>query len=385
MVATCDVASGTYRATLVESLSADDIVGGVDENNNNNNSSCATAQIIENPCATSLTSNSSCAKLARQQRQVILYGASSSEDECDNDGDINSNNDDADVYVRKSDDANTMQVCDGANNDMVAHGPGLQRHSKHAHRLASAEVFCAEFGGADSRAKLRRMDAAATLGAQVCEQTLRVDVAQMKESFEKHAATSSSSGSSGRGAATTEAEDERPRGLRNAYVRNIVQSFESSTSITSDGDALLSSSSSPARSSLCASARRATLPVARETSTGPGPQRQCDVGVDARRASQRHAPSDTTTSTMMTHTSKPITFVKPMPPQKPPKPLRAKCVAMQAALNKPRTLEHLFCDDTFLARFFEHLEPLDRCTAAQVCRKWRNILYASHSYWKGER
>lgn len=81
--------------------------------------------------------------------------------------------------------------------------------------------------------------------------------------------------------------------------------------------------------------------------------------------------------------SKPMTLVKPLPPKAPPKSFRARCIRHQLSLNKPTKLQQLFHDERFLARFFDALEPLERCAAAQVCRKWRDILYSDHKYWKG--
>lgn len=71
------------------------------------------------------------------------------------------------------------------------------------------------------------------------------------------------------------------------------------------------------------------------------------------------------------------------PPDTPPKSNRAKCLNLQLTLRKPTNISGLFQDETFLARhFFDKLAPIDRCAAAQVCRKWRNILYANKNYWK---
>lgn len=91
------------------------------------------------------------------------------------------------------------------------------------------------------------------------------------------------------------------------------------------------------------------------------------------------------TSTINNTFTKPVTFVKPLPPPKTPvKTNRAKFLNMQISLNKPIKIQHLFQDETFLIKFFDKLEPLDRCVAAQVCRQWRNILYANQNYWKGK-
>uniref|UniRef100_A0A6G1SLW2 F-box/LRR-repeat protein 16 n=1 Tax=Aceria tosichella TaxID=561515 RepID=A0A6G1SLW2_9ACAR len=71
------------------------------------------------------------------------------------------------------------------------------------------------------------------------------------------------------------------------------------------------------------------------------------------------------------------------PPDTPPKSNRAKCLNLQLSLRKPSTISGLFQDENFLvSHFFDKLAPIDRCAAAQVCRRWRNILYADKNYWK---
>jgi len=82
--------------------------------------------------------------------------------------------------------------------------------------------------------------------------------------------------------------------------------------------------------------------------------------------------------------TKPVTFVKPLPPKTPPKTKKAKCLNIQISLNKPVKIQQLFQDEQFLTKLFDKLQPLDRCVAAQVCRTWRNILYANQNYWKGK-
>jgi hypothetical protein len=71
------------------------------------------------------------------------------------------------------------------------------------------------------------------------------------------------------------------------------------------------------------------------------------------------------------------------PPDTPPKSIRARCMHVQLTLRKPTKISSLFQDRAFLEQhFFNKLAPIDRCAAAQVCRKWRNILYADKNYWK---
>lgn len=80
---------------------------------------------------------------------------------------------------------------------------------------------------------------------------------------------------------------------------------------------------------------------------------------------------------------KPCSLVKPLPPKTLPKSIRAKCLNVQLTSNKPVRLDQLFQDTKFLARLFDHLDPLDRCSAAQVCQTWRKLLYSDVSYWRG--
>ncbi|XP_044735808.1 F-box/LRR-repeat protein 16 [Chrysoperla carnea] len=45
--------------------------------------------------------------------------------------------------------------------------------------------------------------------------------------------------------------------------------------------------------------------------------------------------------------------------------------------------EQLMTDERFLARFFLYFNSYERCVLAQVCTKWRDILYRSPRYWNG--
>uniref|UniRef100_T1GNY8 F-box domain-containing protein n=1 Tax=Megaselia scalaris TaxID=36166 RepID=T1GNY8_MEGSC len=47
------------------------------------------------------------------------------------------------------------------------------------------------------------------------------------------------------------------------------------------------------------------------------------------------------------------------------------------------TVEQLFLDDRFLSKFFMYFSPYERCILAQVCMKWRDLLYRSPRYWSG--
>ncbi|XP_017843515.1 F-box/LRR-repeat protein 16 isoform X2 [Drosophila busckii] len=47
------------------------------------------------------------------------------------------------------------------------------------------------------------------------------------------------------------------------------------------------------------------------------------------------------------------------------------------------SIEALLLDDRFLNRFFQYFSPYERRALAQVCIKWRDILYRSPRYWSG--
>ncbi|CAD7005664.1 unnamed protein product [Ceratitis capitata] len=47
------------------------------------------------------------------------------------------------------------------------------------------------------------------------------------------------------------------------------------------------------------------------------------------------------------------------------------------------SIEALLLDDRFLTRFFLYFSSYERRTLAQVCMKWRDILYRSPRYWSG--
>lgn len=47
------------------------------------------------------------------------------------------------------------------------------------------------------------------------------------------------------------------------------------------------------------------------------------------------------------------------------------------------TIEQLLQDERFLNRFFLYFTSFERCTLAQVCQKWRDMLYRSPRYWSG--
>ncbi|XP_050311740.1 F-box/LRR-repeat protein 16 isoform X2 [Anthonomus grandis grandis] len=45
--------------------------------------------------------------------------------------------------------------------------------------------------------------------------------------------------------------------------------------------------------------------------------------------------------------------------------------------------DQLIMDERFLGRFFQYFSPSERCLLAQVCVRWRDILYRSQRYWTG--
>lgn len=114
------------------------------------------------------------------------------------------------------------------------------------------------------------------------------------------------------------------------------------------------------------------------------PYRVEQLPMQTRDRQQQNILNKQTSTVSVSNFTKPVTFVKPLPPKTPPKSNKAKCLNMQISLNKPTKIQHLFQDENFLVHFFDKLEPLDRCVAAQVCRKWRDILYANQNYWKGK-
>ncbi|XP_054286166.1 F-box/LRR-repeat protein 16-like [Macrosteles quadrilineatus] len=75
-----------------------------------------------------------------------------------------------------------------------------------------------------------------------------------------------------------------------------------------------------------------------------------------------------------------------VPPDKPsrfrkmnatPQPVR------KILLPEPQSFQDLLMDDRFLTKFFGYFTPLERRTIAQVCVKWRDLLYRSPRFWAG--
>ncbi|XP_058830837.1 F-box/LRR-repeat protein 16 [Topomyia yanbarensis] len=66
--------------------------------------------------------------------------------------------------------------------------------------------------------------------------------------------------------------------------------------------------------------------------------------------------------------------------------LNVHSVKMMTAAPQPSqiiTIEQLLQDERFLNRFFLYFSSFDRCSLAQVCQKWRDMLYRSPRYWSG--
>ncbi|KAJ8959480.1 hypothetical protein NQ318_022177 [Aromia moschata] len=47
------------------------------------------------------------------------------------------------------------------------------------------------------------------------------------------------------------------------------------------------------------------------------------------------------------------------------------------------TWDQLMADERFLGRFFLYFTACERCVLAQVCSRWRDVLYRSPRYWSG--
>lgn len=47
------------------------------------------------------------------------------------------------------------------------------------------------------------------------------------------------------------------------------------------------------------------------------------------------------------------------------------------------SMEELFTDENFLNKLFLFFSSIERTALAQVCHRWREILYSNHRYWSG--
>lgn len=57
-------------------------------------------------------------------------------------------------------------------------------------------------------------------------------------------------------------------------------------------------------------------------------------------------------------------------------------IAMNA-MSHITTMDQLMMDERFLAKFFQYFTSFERRTLAQVCTRWRDVLYRSPRYWSG--
>lgn len=63
-------------------------------------------------------------------------------------------------------------------------------------------------------------------------------------------------------------------------------------------------------------------------------------------------------------------------------------IAQQHLLSHPSpaaiiTIDQLLLDDKFLAKFFQYFTSFERRQLAQVCTRWRDIMYRAPRYWSG--
>lgn len=57
-------------------------------------------------------------------------------------------------------------------------------------------------------------------------------------------------------------------------------------------------------------------------------------------------------------------------------------IAMNA-MSHITSMDQLLMDERFLAKFFQYFTSFERRTLAQVCTRWRDVLYRSPRYWSG--
>lgn len=114
-------------------------------------------------------------------------------------------------------------------------------------------------------------------------------------------------------------------------------------------------------------------------------------GVQQQQQLQQQPPSQTmTTTTPSSQTSTPQQIRKQLP-----NPLSIHHQMLQQQLQKQQlhskkvipptslTVDQLFLEDRFMSKFFMYFSPYERCILAQVCMKWRDLLYRSPRYWSG--
>lgn len=57
-------------------------------------------------------------------------------------------------------------------------------------------------------------------------------------------------------------------------------------------------------------------------------------------------------------------------------------IAMNA-MSHITSMDQLLMDERFLTKFFQYFTSFERRTLAQVCTRWRDVLYRSPRYWSG--
>lgn len=185
-------------------------------------------------------------------------------------------------------------------------------------------------------------------------------------------------------------EDNQADGTSSKRVKNLVQSFEINTQQARQATRKLSSDSSSTTSTSLDGQSQVSSPRRKPINWPPSASSDNnEINVHNQEHPLQSAPKHSKSAGKIT-----TAIVKPLPqqeqrtklyqqpPKTPVKTRRAKCLNHQLSLNKPLKIEQLFQDEQFLPHLFDQLEPLDRCNAAQVCRLWRNILYSRQSYWK---
>lgn len=58
-------------------------------------------------------------------------------------------------------------------------------------------------------------------------------------------------------------------------------------------------------------------------------------------------------------------------------------LTLMSSMPHINTIDQLLMDESFLSRFFQYFTSLERRTLAQVCTRWRDVLYRSPRYWSG--
>ncbi|CAG0886229.1 unnamed protein product [Darwinula stevensoni] len=64
-----------------------------------------------------------------------------------------------------------------------------------------------------------------------------------------------------------------------------------------------------------------------------------------------------------------------------PKPVKKIIKMLEIRTKKYVTWSELWQEEEFLLRFFQYFEPAERRDLAQVCRRWRDILYTRSNHW----